>query len=81
MTQPPVPTADAMLRSTLGASPQARLADLERENAYLLQRNAQLQDDVTAIGAEAERLRQMLDRLHGRKAATPNPLSGGNSPA
>ncbi len=52
--------------------------DLIRENAYLKQRNAQLQDDVVALGAETERLRQMLERLHGRMAGhVPNPLSGG----
>lgn len=51
---------------------------LRRENAYLLQRNAQLQDDLTAITAEAERLRQVVERLHGRTASRlPNPLSGG----
>lgn len=54
------------------------LEDLVRQNAYLRQRNTQLQDDVTALSAEAERLRQMLDRLHGRRpAVAPNPLSGG----
>lgn len=47
---------------------------LRRENAYLLQRNAQLQDDLTCVTAEAARLRQVAERLHGR---TPNPLSGG----
>jgi hypothetical protein len=57
------------------APPDARLV---RENAYLRLRNAQLQDDVTSITAEAERLRQVLDRLHGRThAPAPNPLSGG----
>jgi hypothetical protein len=51
---------------------------LRRENAYLLQRNAQLQDDLTAVTAEAERLRQIVERLHGRTAAhAPNPLRGG----
>jgi hypothetical protein len=51
---------------------------LSRENAYLRQRVAQLQDDVTAITAEAERLRQIVERLHGRTAQRPsNPLSGG----
>lgn len=51
---------------------------LTRENAYLLQRNAQLQEDLTAISAEAERLRQVVERLHGRTGLrTPNPLSGG----
>lgn len=53
---------------------------LARENAYLRQRNAQLQDDITALSAEAERLRQIVDRLHGRAAMRqPNPLSGGQS--
>jgi hypothetical protein len=51
---------------------------LTRENAYLRQRNAQLQDDITAVTAEAERLRQVVERLHGRSAAhPPNPLGGG----
>lgn len=54
------------------------LGDLARQNAYLMQRNAQLQDDVTALQAEVERLRQIADRLHGRPPATrPNPLGGG----
>lgn len=51
---------------------------LRRENAYLLQRNAQLQDDLTSLTAEAERLRQVVERLHGRAATRlPNPLSEG----
>lgn len=51
---------------------------LARENAYLRQRVAQLQDDVTAITAEAERLRQIAERLHGRTPQrAPNPLGGG----
>ncbi|HUO23079.1 MAG TPA: hypothetical protein VMU59_11240 [Caulobacteraceae bacterium] len=51
---------------------------LSRENAYLRLRVAQLQDDVTAISAEAERLRQIVERLHGRTAQRPpNPLGGG----
>jgi hypothetical protein len=52
---------------TAPPSPEA----LVRENAYLRQRNAQLQDDVTALGAEAERLRQILERLHGRAGGRP----------
>ena len=49
-----------------------------RENEYLRQRNAQLQEDVTALTAEAERLRQIVERLHGRtRVAAPNPLRGG----
>jgi hypothetical protein len=59
------------------SAPDATL-DLARENAYLKQRNIQLQDDVTALQAEVERLRQIAERLHGRTpAARPNPLSGG----
>jgi cell division protein FtsB len=59
-------------------TPEATLADLTRENGYLKQRNAQLQEDVTALGAEAERLRQIVERLHARTPVSrPNPLSGG----
>jgi prefoldin subunit 5 len=51
---------------------------LTRDNAYLLRRNAQLQDEVTALAAEVDRLRQMAERLQGRRAArSPDPLSGG----
>lgn len=51
---------------------------LTRENKYLRERNAQLQSDVASIGAEAERLRQMVERLHGRTPqSAPNPLSSG----
>lgn len=53
-------------------------ADLVRENAYLRQRNAQLQEDAVHLQAEIERLRQIAERLHGRTPMTrPNPLSGG----
>lgn len=54
------------------------IPDLARENAYLRKRNAQLQEDVLALSAEAERLRQIVERLHGRIGTRPpNPLSGG----
>ena len=55
--------------------------ELTRENAYLHARNAQLQDDLAMLGAEAERLRQIVERLHGRARPTgaPNPLGGGQS--
>lgn len=53
-------------------------AELARENIYLRQRNAQLQDDIVALESEVERFRQIVERLHGRTAARPpNPLSGG----
>lgn len=52
--------------------------DPVRENAYLRQRNQQLQSDVTALSAEVGRLRQIVERLHDRAPARPpNPLSGG----
>ena len=52
--------------------------DVVRENAYLRLRNDQLQGDVTALTAEVERLRQMVERLHGRTPLKPpNPLGGG----
>jgi hypothetical protein len=53
------------------------LAALIRENAYLKLRNAQLQEDVTALAAEGERLTQILERLHGRSGAVGSgPLGG-----
>jgi len=53
------------------------LEDLARENEYLHRRNAQL-EDVAALGAEAGRLRQIVERLHGHaKSSAPNPLGGG----
>jgi prefoldin subunit 5 len=57
---------------------EAAPADLARENAYLKSRIAQLQSDVADVTAEANRLRQELERLHGRRAARPpNPLGSG----
>ena len=54
------------------------LDQLIRERDYLLQRNAQLQADVTALTAESERLRQIVERLHGRTPLhAPNPLGSG----
>jgi len=60
-------------------SSASALDAVTRENTYLRQRNAQLQEDVVALSAEVERLRQIVERLHGRPPAarTPNPLSGG----
>ena len=52
--------------------------DLQRENAYLKQRVAQLQSDIMDLSAETDRLRQERERLHGRRAQqAPNPLGGG----
>jgi predicted nuclease with TOPRIM domain len=54
------------------------IARLERENAYLKQRCAQLQGDVTDLSAQVSRLTEQLDhRLARGTTAGPNPLSGG----
>jgi outer membrane murein-binding lipoprotein Lpp len=51
---------------------------LQRENAYLKARIAQLQSDVADVSAEVDRLRQERERLHGRREArAPNPLGSG----
>jgi hypothetical protein len=51
---------------------------LQRENRYLKARNAELQADVASLTAEAQRVREALERLHGRVALRrPDPLSGG----
>ncbi len=53
-------------------------AELERENAYLKARVAQLESDALDLAAEVDRLRQERERLHGRRAVrAPNPLGGG----
>lgn len=54
------------------------LDQLERENAYLKLRIAQLQSDVTDLCAERDRVLQELDRVQGRRQArAANPLGGG----
>jgi FtsZ-binding cell division protein ZapB len=45
------------------------LDELQRENAYLKLRNAQLQSDVTDVTAERDRLAQELERVQGRRQA------------
>jgi predicted nucleic acid-binding Zn-ribbon protein len=58
--------------------PERTLADLERENAYLKLRLAQLESDVVDLKAENARLQDERERLHARRAArAPNPLGGG----
>lgn len=52
------------------------MSQLERQNAYLKMRCAQLQDDVTNLDAHVIRLQQELERLRGRRAS-PN----GGSPS
>jgi hypothetical protein len=52
--------------------------ELRRENAYLKKRCAQLQDDVTDLGAENLRIRQEMERMAGSRTGwKPDPLSGG----
>lgn len=54
------------------------LEALRRENRYLKTRNAELQSDVASLAGQAQRLREELERLHGRVAMrAPDPLSGG----
>jgi cell division protein FtsB len=50
---------------------------LTRQNQYLKQRVAQLEEDVSNLSADSERLRQRLDRVSARPAEAPNPLGGG----
>lgn len=53
-------------------------AELERENAYLKARIAQLENDVTALSAENLRLSEERERLYARRTArAPNPLGSG----
>ena len=53
------------------------VSPMERENAYLKLRLAQLSDDNVALRAEAERLRQIVERPHGRTpSAAPEPPQG-----
>jgi HAMP domain-containing protein len=43
--------------------------DVKAANVYLKRRNAQLQDDVTSLQAEVNRLTQQLERvMHARSA-------------
>jgi predicted nucleic acid-binding Zn-ribbon protein len=65
-----------MARKASAMTDSPAVEALSRENRYLKQRNAQLQDDVTALGAEVERLRQILERARGRAGAASNPLAG-----
>ena len=49
---------------------------VERQNAYLKLRCAQLQDDVTDLGSQVMRLRQELERVLGQRAARAESLGG-----
>lgn len=61
-----------------GTDQRADLDSLMRENRYLKARNAELQSDISSLAAEAQRLREAMERLHGRVALRrPDPLGGG----
>ncbi|CAN7457507.1 hypothetical protein LJR225_003078 [Phenylobacterium sp. LjRoot225] len=54
------------------------VAELERENAYLKLRLAQLETDIVHIQAENGRMMEERERTHARRAArAPSPLGGG----
>jgi regulator of replication initiation timing len=54
------------------------LSELERQNAYLKRRVAQLESDVVDLTAENGRLMEERERLNARRAArAPNPLGSG----
>jgi hypothetical protein len=58
--------------------PQIPDERLTRENAYLRQRNAQLQQDIVSATAEVRRLQQTVERIHGRSAPSqPGALGDG----
>jgi molecular chaperone GrpE (heat shock protein) len=69
-------SASAVAASKDPARESADTLQLERQNAYLKQRCAQLQEDVTNLDAHVIRLQQELERLRGRHPAT----FGGSSP-
>jgi hypothetical protein len=48
----------------------AQVARLERQNAYLKLRCAQLEDDAMNLGSQVIRLQQTLERLQGRRVDT-----------
>ena len=51
---------------------------MQRENAYLKARVAQLENDVVDLTAENLRLTEERERTHARRAARPpSPLGGG----
>ena len=47
---------------------ETHVGRLERQNAYLKLRCAQLDDDVVTLSSQVVRLQPELERLHGRRA-------------
>ena len=67
---PKAPLPAGLEREAITLAPPENSA---RENAYLRQRNDQLQGDVTALPTEVERLGQIVERLltpHFRRRMT-----------
>jgi hypothetical protein len=62
-------SADGAAAPHVAAEGAVDAGKLERQNAYLKLRCAQLQDDVTNLESQVVRLQQELDRLRGRRAA------------
>jgi hypothetical protein len=69
MTANAAATPTATVRGPGGDAVEA--LQLERQNAYLKLRCAQLQEDVTNLNAQVIRLQQELERLRGRRADPP----------
>jgi hypothetical protein len=69
MTANAAATPSAAIRGPGGDAVEA--LQLERQNAYLKLRCAQLQEDVTNLDAHVIRLQQELERLRGRRADLP----------
>ncbi len=69
MTANAAATASAAVKGPGGDAVEA--LQLERQNAYLKLRCAQLQEDVTNLDAHVIRLQQELERLRGRRADPP----------
>lgn len=67
-------TANAAMPSAATRGPGGDAVEalqLERQNAYLKLRCAQLQEDVANLDAHVIRLTQELERLRGRRADPP----------
>lgn len=56
------------------------LSKLRRENTYLKQRIAQLEDDIVDLNSQVTRLQQQNQHFSARRVVRPpDPLAGGQS--
>ena len=53
------------------------IAGLVRQNAYLKQRNTQLEGDVLDLSAQVTRLQHQNEHFSARRIKRPDPLAGG----